>query len=93
MPRLNIRIDNYGQPTTVSQMRRRLAQILSKLSGDQEIKFTFTAVLEDYQPVRVLTKSPLLGMPYGPTTTVHQIEAEENDPYTAFGKLARPEND
>jgi len=54
MARLNIRIDNYGQPMTVSQMRRRLAQVLSKMSGDQEVKFTFTAVLEHYRTAPVL---------------------------------------
>ena len=53
MPRLNIRIDNYGQPVTVSQMRKQLAQVVSKMPGDQEVKFTFVAVLEDYQPAVV----------------------------------------
>ena len=77
MPRLNIRIDNYGQPVTVSQMRRQLAQVISKMPGDQEVKFTFVAVLEEYQPA----------------PTVHQIEAEENaEPTIVFGELARPEN-
>lgn len=50
MSRLTIRIDNHEQPYTVSQMRKRLAQVLSKLDGSQEVSFTFTAALENYQP-------------------------------------------
>lgn len=53
MPKLVINLSSHPQPTTVSQMRKRLAQVLSKLNGDQEVSFNFIATLENYQPTRV----------------------------------------
>jgi len=50
MSKLLIRIDNHDQPYTVSEMRKRLAQVLSKLNGDQEVAFTFVATLPEYRP-------------------------------------------
>ena len=43
MPTITIRIDNHDQPYTVREMRRRLAQVLSKLNGDQTVSFSFDA--------------------------------------------------
>lgn len=43
-------VNNREQKYTVSEMRRRLAQVLSKLSGDQEVSFSFRATLENYEP-------------------------------------------
>jgi hypothetical protein len=85
MSKLTICIENHDQKYTVSEMRRRLAQVLSKLSGDQEVSFSFVATLENYKPAaRVFAKSAILGAPYTfdvpPNATVHQIEAETNTP-------------
>jgi Ribonuclease G/E len=49
MSKLTIRIENHQQKFTVSEMRKRLAQVLSKLEGNQEVSFTFVATLESYQ--------------------------------------------
>ena len=49
MSKLSIRIDNHEQPYTVSQMRQRLAQVLSKLNGDQIVAFSFNAHFEAYE--------------------------------------------
>ena len=50
MSKLNINLDNHGQPYTVSEMRIRLAQVLSKLDGGQLVTFSFRADLPDYKP-------------------------------------------
>ena len=50
MAKLHIQIDNHDGPYTVSEMRRKLAKVLSKLNGDQEVRFMFTAALDQYQP-------------------------------------------
>lgn len=50
MPKLVINLSSHPQQITVSQMRKRLAQVLSKLNGDQEVSFNFIATLENYQP-------------------------------------------
>ena len=55
MPTITIRIDNHDQPYTVREMRRRLAQVLSKLNGDQTVSFSFNARLEEYTPRTVST--------------------------------------
>ena len=52
MAKIVINIDNHDQKYTVSEMRRRLAQVLSKLDGGHEVSFSFTATLENYQPAR-----------------------------------------
>ena len=90
MSKLLIRIDNHDQPYTVSEMRKRLAQVLSKLNGDQEVSFTFVATLEHYQPERHLTMPAILGMPYD----LSKAEITLAEGLRAFyGELARPEND
>ena len=50
MSKLNINIENHEQKYTVSEMRKRLAQVLSKLNGDQPATFSFRAELTDYTP-------------------------------------------
>jgi hypothetical protein len=50
MSRITISVSNHDQPHTVSEMRKRLAQILSRLNGSQEVTFSFSAVLPDYVP-------------------------------------------
>ena len=59
MGRIVIRIDNYGQKYTVSQMRMKLAQALAKLDGGQECTFNFTAALDNYSPAPVRAATPL----------------------------------
>jgi len=80
MPRLTINIDNGGQPITVSQMRRRLASILSSLRGDQMVTFSFTARLPHYTPSE--TRRTLLPGP----GLIEGINI-------CYGELARPENE
>jgi len=101
MSKLLIRVDNHDQPYTVSEMRKRLAQVLSKLNGDQEVAFTFVATLENYEPTRTPTIPAILGAPYN---------LEQGDPVEGrdglwgyakklgfstevCGEIARPEND
>jgi hypothetical protein len=50
MPKMTLQIDNHDQPYTVSEMRKRLAQVLSKLDGGQEVSFSFSARFENYTP-------------------------------------------
>ena len=47
MPRLVTNIDN--QICSVSEMRRRLAHALSRLKGDQTVKWDLKFVIEDYR--------------------------------------------
>lgn len=68
MPNLTINLDNGGQSMTVSQMRKRLAQVLSGLRGDQEVSFGFTARLPHYAP-----NPPLATVVYG------ELARPEND--------------
>jgi hypothetical protein len=49
MAKLNINIESHEQGYTVSEMRKRLAQVLSKLDGDQPVTFTFAAALQNYK--------------------------------------------
>ena len=50
MSNLRLHVESHEQKYTVSEMRKRLAQVLSKLDGDQEVTFTFAASLEHYEP-------------------------------------------
>jgi hypothetical protein len=61
MKRITIEVGSHGVATTVSEMRKRLAKVLSPLRGDQEVFFSFSAHLENYQiaptkptPMRVI---------------------------------------
>ncbi len=67
MARLTISIASQGEVVTVSEMRRRLARVLSKLTGQSEITFSFSANLENYKPAPPMNRRPCLGrdpMPY-----------------------------
>ena len=55
MATITISIDDHDQPYTVREMRRRLAQVLSKLDGDQIVSFSFNARLENYKSPDVPT--------------------------------------
>lgn len=87
MPKLVINIENHQQKYTVSEMRRRLAQVLSKLQGDQEVTFSFRASLENYQPE--IKPSIVTNSNSNPTIDVHFHKKSS----AVFGELARPEND
>lgn len=50
MPTLTIHSGSENVTTTVSDMRRRLARMLSTLKGEQEVTFSFSATILDYQP-------------------------------------------
>lgn len=80
MPQLNILIDNGGLPLTVSEMRRKLAQVLSRMNGDQTVTFYFHANLPNYMPARRVYPGAVLDME---THSDFGIE---------YGELARPEN-
>jgi len=62
MPTVNIVVASNGQKWTVSELRSRLAQVLSYLNPDQEVTFSFSAMLPDYQ--RATSKPAVLGAPY-----------------------------
>ena len=69
MAKLHIQIDNHEGPYTVSELRKRLAKVLSKLDGGAEIRFMFTAALDDYQPAPFPTAGRSISkIPDSPTT-------------------------
>jgi hypothetical protein len=71
-------IGTHGVETTASEMRKRLAQALSKIPGDQKVFFNLTVHLENYSPA--------------PKYSTYIFGA--NDFTTAVqGELARPENE
>lgn len=47
MPKLTTNIENTN--TSVSEMRRQLAQVLSRVPGDQPVNFSFKMAIEDYR--------------------------------------------
>lgn len=49
MAQVIINIENHTPECTVSDLRRKLAQVLSKLDGKQEASFTFVLTLKNYQ--------------------------------------------
>jgi hypothetical protein len=58
MAHITISAGTNGEKTTVSEMRKRLARVLSKLDGDQEVSFSFAASLDSYRPSRGIPKIP-----------------------------------
>ncbi len=50
MKRITINVGTHGVQTAAAEMRRRLAQTLSKIPGDQIVFFNLTLHLENYQP-------------------------------------------
>lgn len=101
MSRLHINIGSQGSPTTVSDMRRRLARALANLPGDTEVTFDFRAEIEDYKPAppRNMTMPAILVAPYnfsepwpwetGLQKYVWSLEGEN----VVHGPLAAPENE
>ena len=57
MSRVVMHLSNHGNRFTVREMRRRLASLLSKLDGDQEVIFDFQAVLENYRTIPTISDS------------------------------------
>ena len=49
MAKLTLNVQNHATGTTVRDMRRQLARILSALRGDRPVTFSFSATLEDYK--------------------------------------------
>lgn len=47
MPKFITNIENTN--TSVSEMRRQLAQVLSRVPGGQTVNFSFKMVIEDYR--------------------------------------------
>jgi len=45
MHRITVEVGSHGVVTTVSEMRKRMAKILSGMDGNQEVFFTFVAHL------------------------------------------------
>ena len=98
MSLVTINVGSNGQPYTVSQMRRRLAQILSKLDGGQEISFSFVGVLEYYRPTGIGGYNCLRPACVCTVSDFHLRHPDDLNqgpaaPTTVFGELARPEND
>jgi hypothetical protein len=77
MKRVSFNIGTHGVETTASEMRRRLAQVLSQIPGDQKVFFSLTLHLENYAPA---SANFTVGQPHDDMTRV-------------MGELARPEND
>lgn len=50
MANITIHIGSHGGDMTVSEMRKKLAKVLSKLRGDQSVTFAFGASLQNYVP-------------------------------------------
>jgi len=98
MSKLTIRIENHEQTYTVSEMRKRLAQVLSKLNGDQEVTFTFVANLEHYSPVRAYGEKYQENLMQTAAAMLVDDHSGINppalagDPNMVLGESARPEN-
>ena len=50
MKRISMNIGTHGVETTASEMRKRIAQVVSKIPGDQIVFFNLTLHLENYSP-------------------------------------------
>jgi hypothetical protein len=59
MKRITINVGTHGVETTASEMRKRLAQVLSKIPGDQIVFFNLTLHLENYSPAASLVMGEL----------------------------------
>ncbi len=69
MANLNIEIGSHGDPMTVHEMRRKLAEVLANLRGDQLVSFSFAAHLPHYSPRSVTPRTIIYG----------ELAAPEND--------------
>ena len=61
MARIVMHLNNHGSPYPVQEMRRRLAELLSKLDGSQGVVFDFQAVLDNYQIIDMPPEGPVYG--------------------------------
>ena len=59
MKRITMNVGTHGVETTASEMRKRLAQVLSKIPGDQIVFFNLTLHLENYSPAANLVLGEL----------------------------------
>ena len=50
MKRISMNIGTHGVETTASEMRKRIAKVVSKIPGDQIVFFNLTLHLENYAP-------------------------------------------
>ena len=94
MAKVTIVLENHGEKYTVRDMRRRLAQVLCRLNGDQEVSFHFVATMENYNVdlyaevakqngcSRQIAKARVLGKDY----TFGVSESPNGDPYAEFIK-------
>ena len=74
MKRVSMNIGTHGVKTTASGMRKRLAQVLSKIPGDQVVFFNLTLHLENPTPEGFFKN------PYHSTTVVlGELARPEND--------------
>jgi hypothetical protein len=48
MPKMTINVENYDPKTTVRMMRKELARVLSRLTGDRKATFNLTVRLGDH---------------------------------------------
>lgn len=55
MKRISMNIGTHGVETTASEMRKRIARVLSKIPGDQVVFFNLVLHLEDYKPATIAT--------------------------------------
>lgn len=83
MAQLTINIDNQGQPYTVAEMRKHLAQVLSKLNGDQTVTFSFRANLPEYRPAYQIYPGRVINF---------EAAVFDEGITIAHGPLAAPEN-
>jgi hypothetical protein len=50
MKRISMNIGTHGVETTASEMRKRIAKVVSRIPGDQIVFFNLTLHLENYSP-------------------------------------------
>ena len=50
MSRISINIGTHGIETTASEMRKRLAKVLSRIPGDTPVTFNLSVHLERFAP-------------------------------------------
>ena len=61
MKRVSMNIGTHGVETTASEMRKRIAKVVSKIPGDQIVFFNLTLHLENYSPAASLVMGELAG--------------------------------
>lgn len=88
MTRITINVGTHGVETTASEMRKRLAQVLSKIPGDQVVFFNLTLHLENYSPITPEQARRVID-------ELYEVGESHSGllPPMVYGELARPEND